>query len=562
MKVNGFVAKLESVVLSGNLDAEILDGVKVAVEVSALKMSSDMAQADDPVAALDLLTVALKLQGDVGHWVDVGSNAKVTLEGKVQIALGGKLAARLASYTAAQIDRIMAAKEIEVVGETVAKHVESIGQLESRLAALKMNPGAARREIRALEEELFRHRIQVSTGGQQLKGLSKRLGDAKGRARAALGRLEGKFAKKVAWAMEKKVVAKIATGLSKLLPVLNVLSTIADVIEIISLVRDLIKHHGHSEGEGDESSDHDAAADGAGASSAKHRDDTAGAPGGAGDVAQPPTGGEANGDETATRHGDNASIARPPSKMDPKQLEAARNLLSPTARTVIAAVQTKGGQGPELDPDQLRMVGLLVPADLRPEQVQEVVSTLRGASTARTPEDVIVAIDQAVRNVRNMNRTVTVDGVARPDLMPTPSSDGSSAVDGPVTSPEQVEPPVSADDPAEIVRAAPPAVIGRWFRAQDRELVLTDEGAQWKARHVNALVGGQLLQDVGFVVANRGEGQWTLRLTFKLTARGRQSDQKSIEHTFFVDRGDLGGLGAQVGDLHFAPYAVMGTVSR
>jgi len=187
---------------------------------------------------------------------------------------------------------------------------------------------------------------------------------------------------------------------------------------------------------------------------------------------------------------------------------------------------------------------------------------LRSASTVRTAEDVIVAIDQAVRDVRNKNRTVSVDGAARPDLAQTSGGDESTAADGPVTSPDQVEPAVSTHDAGAVVRAGPPAVIGRWFRAQDRELVLTDEGTAWKAQHVNTLVDGQILQDLGHVVTNRGEGQWSLRLTFKLTGRGRNTDQRSIEHNYFVDRSEQNEIGVQVGELHFAPYLMMGTVSR
>jgi hypothetical protein len=268
LNLNGFIMKLETAVLNGKLDEDILDGVKIAVEISALKASSDGSS-----ASMDLLTVALKLQGDVGHWLHAGPNVKMTLDGQVQIALGGKLAAKLASYTVAQLEQQMLAKEIETVGDTVAGHTESITNLKSKLAALETNPSATRREIQAIEHELFRHRIQVSTGGQQLKGLTNRLAEAKRRANTALRRLEGRFAKKVAWAMEKKTVKFLAKTLSKLLPVLNLVSTIADVIEVIHLVKALLKGAWGGEGDGEES--HNKAADGAA------EGNTDGAPGGA-----------------------------------------------------------------------------------------------------------------------------------------------------------------------------------------------------------------------------------------------------------------------------------------
>lgn len=567
VKLNGFVAKLETVVLNGSLDAEVLDGVKVAVEVSALKLSSDKLKPDDSVAALDLLTVALKLQGDVGHWVDVGPNVKVTLEGQVQMALGGKLAAQFAKYTAAQLDRMMLAKETEVVGEAIAGHVQEIERIESQLTKLRVNPSAARREIQALEQELFRHRIQVSTGNQQLKGLARRLGEAKGRVRAALGHIEGKFAKKIAWAMEKKAVKQVAKCLAKLMPILNIASTIVDVIEVIKLVRDLIKHHGEMEiGGGDDSS-----ADGSTAGSTEgSADANSGDPGGHG--GEVPLGDERAGQgastgasnsstspsrrEDASRDTGAASSAGATSKADPRSLEAAQRGLSANAQAVIAAVMHKGdGHGAVLDADQLRMAGLLVPPDLGPDQVREVVSALRSSSSvARTGEEAIIAIDQAVRAVRNKHRTVTVDGVARPDL--AHSSHGeepASTAEGPVTSPSQVD--AKRDETFTIVHEAPPAVIGRWFRADERDLILSEEGTRWQSAHVHQVIGGERLVRVVPVISSRGENRWDLQLRFELQATGQGI--RAVTHRFMVARGEATSLGAQVGELAFDPYVIL-----
>lgn len=583
VKLNGFISKLETVMLNGNLDAEVLDGVKVAVDVSVLKLSSDKVKPDDSVAALDLLTVALKLQGDVGHWVDVGPNVKVTLEGQVQMALGGKLAAQFAKYTAAQLDRMMLAKETEVVGEAIAGHVQEIERIESQLTKLRVNPSAARREIQALEQELFRHRIQVSTGNQQLKGLARRLGEAKGRVRAALGRIEGKFAKKIAWAMEKKAVKQVAKCLAKLMPILNVVSTVADVIEVIKLVRDLIKHHGKMEiGGGDDSSSDSAASGGEEASADAKSGDPAASGGAEGSA-------DAKGSDLGAHEGENggqapgaarastgaspsntsaswpdegssdtgvASTTGAASKADPRSLEAAQRGLSPNAQIVIAAVTHKdGGHGPVLDADQLRMAGLLVSPDLGPDQVREVISTLRSTSSvARTAEEAIIAIDQAVRAVRNKSRTVTVDGVARPDLAQSSDSDGlASAGEGPVTSPSQVD--ANRDEAFIIVHEAPPAVIGRWFRADERDLVLTDEGARWQSTHLHRVVGGERLMRVVPAISSRGENCWDLQLRFELQPTGQGI--RAVTHRFLVERGEASSLGAQVGELAFEPYIMV-----
>jgi hypothetical protein len=480
MKLNGFVAKLETVVLNGNLDAEVLDGVKVAVDVSAFKLSSDEVKPDDNLAVLDLLTVALKLQGDVGHWVDVGPNVKVTLEGQVQMALGGKLAAQFAKYTVAQLDRMMLAKETEVVGEALAKHVDEIERIESQLAKLRANRSAARREIQALEQELFRHRIQVSTGNQQLKGLTRRLGEARGRVRTALGKIEGKFAKKIAWAMEKKAVKHIAKCLAKLMPILNIASTVVDVIEVIKLVRDLIKHRGKLEiGGGDESADDAASVDGADGGVADSKTGDRGVDGG--DV---PAGDENGGRE--------AGAARAPAGA------------SPTDTSGSKAPDGSAGDG--------------------------------GAATN--------------------GRTVTVDGVARPDLAHSADDDGSAPTgEGPITSPSQIDAAAKQDDAFIIVHEAPPAVIGRWFRADEAKLVLSEEGARWQSTHVHQLVGGEHLMKVAPVISRRGEGRWDLQLRFELRPAGQ--GVRSITHRFLVERGEASSLGAQVGDLAFEPYVML-----
>jgi hypothetical protein len=223
---------------------------------------------------------------------------------------------------------------------------------------------------------------------------------------------------------------------------------------------------------------------------------------------------------------------------------------------VIDTVTHKGTKAPTLDPDQLKMAGLLVPADLSPNELHDVISALRAStSIAHTPEDVIVAIGQAVHDVRNKNRTVTVDGVTRPDLARPGSAD-----EGPITSPSQVDPDPglvapNSDEALVIVRDAPPEIIGRWFQADDRELALGDEAADWKARHLNTRIGGQMLLDIRHFVTNRGEGKWEVKLVFTLQTT---TGQRLIEHNFFVDRGrETSGLGARVGDLTFEPFILI-----
>lgn len=248
-------------------------------------------------------------------------------------------------------------------------------------------------------------------------------------------------------------------------------------------------------------------------------------------------------------------------KMDPTSLEATKQTLSPQARAVIDAVMHKGGHGPIFDADQLRMAGLLVSPDLGSDQIREVISMLRSpSSNARTPDEAIIAIDRAVRAVRNKNQTmtVTVDGVASADSAPTPNIDGAVLTgEGPITSPDQLD--AKQDDAYAIVHETRPAVIGRWFRAEDRSLVLTEQGAAWRAGHRGERIGGERLVEFDYQVSGEGEGHWDLQLRFKLKAAGASGHgaTRTVEHRFLVERGRASSLGAQVGELAFEPYVLL-----
>ncbi len=557
LKLNGFVMKLETALMNGKLEGEVFDGIKLGLEANVFKVGSD----GEKLSA-DLLTVAVKLSGDVGHWLGAGADLKISLDGQVQFALGGKLAAKLAAQTAANADRILAAADLEAKAAIVAERGRTVGALERKLFDVRHSTKGMRdaprveREVAGLERELAGERLQLEQGRKELEALGKGLEAAEKRAASALGRIEGKLARKIAWAMEKKVVGKVLGFLVKALPILNVISMIIDVVDLITMVRALIKY-GLGSGDADEGTRH-----------------------GPNDGADKRNGDGHHGDGHGTEPGDQTPVDGEATKLDPKAVLAARDALPSGARRIYNAVAHGGAKDPELDPDQVRMLGMMVPSDLSSAEVEEVIGQLAAGTKATAAEDVFAAIDTAVREVRDRKCAVSIDGVDRPDIAhpadgpitgpgQIPSDKGPitsphqlpSVNKGPITSPSQLPAGSGADvsgaaktyDIETIVRHAPAEYIGHWFALRGGKLVLSDAGARWKAEHDNALVIGMHLKTSETIKAEE-PGRWTVVITFNLEDRHTRS-QVALDHSYFVSQAETSsGIGARVNGLTFEPF--------
>ncbi|MDQ3364602.1 MAG: hypothetical protein M3680_04155 [Myxococcota bacterium] len=563
VQLNGLVGKLETAVLNGEMELDVIDGVKVSVEVSALNVSLEGTKAET-----DLMSVSLKLVGDVGHWLQAGPNVTLTVDGRVSVALGGKLAAKLAKFTVAQLEQKLLAKEIGVIGDTLDKHARAIPDLEAKLKLLEAGPDPVPRGVREqLQREILDHKLQLSTGKRQLEGLTGKLARARQKASAAFKQLEGKLVKNVARAMEQKTVKFVAGKLAKLVPVLNAVSMIIDVVELIGIIRALAKGaYGGSGGTSEDKQGEDAADGGTpkskGSKASKH-----------------PQGGETTPGEPGSGPDKQRTVGdvgnqREPRMQDLEQsLARTRGELSPAARAVVDSVTRRGGPGPELAPDQLAMVGLLVPADLTAEESDAVLAAVRDKpGRVRTADDAIIAIDAAVREVRDRGRTVTVDGVARPDLAGGGAAEGGEGTSsgeggrhGPITKPSQVDggggggvgaSPPAISDALVVVRTLPAAVVGGWFEARNGELVMNAAGTQWIADHQGASIGeSSRLEVILTTITDTAHEKWDLAVAFELQENGKR---RIVRHTFLVERGGgADGLGAKVGDLKFEPYAVI-----
>lgn len=244
MKVNGFVAKLETALLSGKLSTEVFDGVKIEFEANALKTSTD-----GNSVSTDPLTIGVKLTGDVAHWWGIRGDFQIKLEGGLQVAFGGTLLAKhLAKVTAAEIEQRMLATEIESVSAAVAKHATAVRELKGQLATAASR-GLSHQEIRVLERQLLEHTGQIRAGAGQLKQLSGLIAEAQVRAARALGGVKNFVAKKVGRVMEARAAKFVATKLIKIVPILNAVSLLVDIVDLIAIVHAIIKGKYGSGGE-------------------------------------------------------------------------------------------------------------------------------------------------------------------------------------------------------------------------------------------------------------------------------------------------------------------------
>lgn len=248
VKANGFVAKLETAILSGTLDRDIVDGVKLEFEAKALKLGIDAKK-----TSAAPLTIAVKLSGDVTNWFgkNIGQDRKVKLEGSVELTLGQEFVAKhLAKVVAAEIEQKALVKKMETATRALATHKTSVQQLEAQIAAARAR-GGARQEIQALRRQLSQHDREVRAGVKRIERLSRQLADAQARAARSLGGVKNFVAKKVGKALEKRALKFIAGKLAKIIPVLNAVSVVVDVIDLVVLIHAIIKGKYGSEGSGD-----------------------------------------------------------------------------------------------------------------------------------------------------------------------------------------------------------------------------------------------------------------------------------------------------------------------
>ncbi|HEX4450017.1 MAG TPA: hypothetical protein VH143_04050, partial [Kofleriaceae bacterium] len=391
-----------------------------------------------------------------------------------------------------------------------------VRELQARLEMMESSVEARRSELRAVEEDIFRRRLQISSDVQKLEKLVPTLQEASQRTGGAISRLRGQLAKKLAPLIEHQSIKAMARIARHAVTILTVVSVVLDVRDAIKLISSLIKVHWHvvigdAPGDGgDRIGSPDAPID---------------APPSA--AIPSPAGIESN-----------APIANGPvgegSSADPRGAKAS---LSRVAREIVDGA-TRDISGPALTAIQLNMLDALIPETLSNTQVKVILDTLRTGPKATTSEQVFDAISKAVRDVQNADSSITVDGVAGPVV--------GLPADGPITSPSQLE---TASD---VIQAGAVSVIATWFELVDGQLHVTAQGENWKVQNVGkARVRGHLLSGVDTSVTARDSG-WDLKIVFMFDSR------ETVSQAFSVTTDTRpSGLGAMANGLTFEPYSMV-----
>lgn len=470
---------------------------------------------------------------DAAKLIGAPAGMTVSLDGRLTFSLGGKLAAKLATVAAAQAEQKLLLKQMAGLTDEVGDHAKQLKAAKAELEALEKAGKKLYPEAGKLRQAIQSHQANLSNKSFKLKQLGNQLGGAKRKAAEAITKVRGKIAMKIAQQLEKKAVMMIAKSLAKLVPVLNIVSTIIDVVEILGLFRRLLS--------GDDSG--------------------------------------TGGDDDKTQEKETAVDAHPPGDASPTEAGAVPQAaepkltdLSPAATAILAAV-TKKESGQGFNDDQRVMVGLLVPKDLTPQELAAVIAELTGGGAKiSTPEDAIAAIDSAVRSVRDRTRTqaIMVNGVPAPsdvdadaDSTTTDSEPGSTVAvtdqtqatlgtndEGPVTSPSQL---ATALD---IVQSGHPNVVRTWFELKGDALVMSAAGRAWQSAHAGTMIAPRIkLLTVTPSSRPTDAGMWDLSITFKVDDN---RTTKKLVHRYFVKIRGLDGDGTgSFGDLSFDPYFLM-----
>ncbi len=531
-KLNGFARRLETSLMTGEFDAEVFEGFKLAFETNLATVGVEGDELE-----VDLLSCSVKVVGDATKLIGAPAGTTVSLDGRLTFSLGGKLAAKLATFAAAQAEQKLLLKQMADLTDEVGDHAKQLKAAKTELEALEQAGRKLYPDAGKLRQAVQFQEGSLSNKSFKLKQLGNKLGGAKRKAAEAITKVFGKIARKIAQQLEKKAVMMVAKSLAKLVPVLNIVSTIIDVVEILGLFSRLISGGGSETGSDEET-----------AEETKSKD------------------------IDAASHAASATDADSVAQADEPKLTD----LSPAATAILDALKKKG-TGQDFNDDQRVLIGLLVPQDLTPQEVAAVVAELtRSGAKAPTPEDAIAAIDAAVRSVRDRTRTqaIKVNGVSSPSAVDadddgdadvdTATTDGEpgtvtvtdqqrapfdSKEDGPITSPSQVATVL------DLVQSGDPNVIRDWFELKGDTLVMSAAGRAWRSAHAMTMIAPNIdLRSVKPTIVRRSSGIWDLSITFVVEDNGAK---KSLVHHYFVmSAPDAVGPGSS-SELVFEPFTLI-----
>jgi hypothetical protein len=341
VKLNGIAAKAEAKLIRGETDFEIIDGLSFAIEVAGGKMDVSA----DKGLEVSLMTITLKVIGDLSKWMKdpdfartlgpgwdkIGprDDIKFTIEGRLQISLGSipELKKKIAALAASQADEVKHAKRIGELADDLDKARKESSKLADEITKLEWEErelgrqgkptdatrkamDAKRAERRAVDSNLYKAR-------DELKKATSELSKAKNVSDSLRKKVTGKLGSAVTKLMATKTAQLVGRILLKAIPIVNVISTIIDVL---GLIKDLYNLFSRYKGDGAE-----------------------GEAEGSGEKGKGSGGKDANG----PTDGPVTSPAQVDKKLPPASPKPANKPNGPTSKG------SKGGTGPITRPDQV-----------------------------------------------------------------------------------------------------------------------------------------------------------------------------------------------------------------
>ena len=462
-RLNGFGTQLKTALLTSEFSLETFEGVAIKLKLGGPDATLDASGFDMSVAKVGLVASA-----DVSHWLDqlaatqFSGRLAMHLELEGSFTIGGKLLAKLLEMdeVAKRLGKTMdelggladeltdaARKEKELLREQrrvkgVLKEAESL-----HLDDLDGHKQALRKQVDELDRAITHQRGRIHTARSQTMALRREL-KAGTRQLTKLERgVKGRIGKKAARRMAKALGKRAAKLVAKFVPIVNIISTAADIYEVVSWFRDWQKSgfnlpsfdgEGDADGEGFADSGAGGGGDGGGDGGGQ-----AAGGGDGGDATAPAGPGEPGAADATGGAGDRVDVGgavAPGAGTDASPAPGA-DADAPHPRAAELVNQMRRRRGVALNREQVAAMARIVPRDLTPEQFDALRARLiddgRGQRRKSIdPYDLLAMVDEAVRDLKEVSVTVTVDGAARDDLAPL-----SADEEGPVTSPDQVDDP-------------------------------------------------------------------------------------------------------------------------
>lgn len=255
MKLNGAISKIETSILNGEIDFEVVDGLKVAFELGGGKGSIE---GDEQ--KLELLTIAIKVSGDVSHWL-TQPGVKLAIEGQLEIDLSGpildklkeKFAAQLSKLNIARVEQDMLVHELEDIQKRMgdaAKRDQALAERRSQLETRRTKASASElakidADLAALDKDRANNKRMLADTAKHADEITDKLRIATRNVDEAALALERHGKQRMVGIISRSMArhgARLAArAFLKLLPVINVVSTIIDIVELVTKVNEVVR---------------------------------------------------------------------------------------------------------------------------------------------------------------------------------------------------------------------------------------------------------------------------------------------------------------------------------